>query len=104
MTTWKRTQGDIGDTICAVLDGVVDLTAVTSIEAHVQYGSDTPVTLSAGVLDATDRTVLVQLGGVAGWLETAKRGCWSLEFEVTFGSGAQITWTGDRICVHADIA
>lgn len=84
-------SGDVGDTRTVTLAGIADLDSVTAIEAHVWRNSVTPVTLSATVTDATERTITVQLGGVGGWLSTAERGNWLIEYELTFGSTV-LTW------------
>ncbi len=91
MSSWTKVQGDVNDTLTATLSGVENLTTVTAVEAHVWRGA-TIVTLTATVADATLRTILVQLGGAAGWLATAAPGKWSIEFECTFASGAIFTW------------
>lgn len=110
MTTWNRTQGDIGDTITITLDGVDDLNNVASVECHVTKGTTT-ATLAAAVANPVARTVLVQLGTVAqlltGWLAGAQPGTWSLETEVTFADGTVLTWPDlntDYIAVRPQIA
>lgn len=92
MTTWKRRSGDVGDTIIVQLGGVADLVTAVSAEAHVKFGDLPTVTLTALVTDTANRLVTVQCGGLGGWLPTAQRGCWRMEIEVTFGSGAVLTW------------
>lgn len=118
MTTWHRKNGDVLDTVTVEIKGldVTGLTAATSVEAHVQYGAESPVTLLGAVLDPVGDpsaspvvwpTVLIQLGDGTGWLAAAKRGCWRFETEITFGSGAQLTWPDegfDQICVGDDLA
>jgi hypothetical protein len=82
MTAWRKVQGDVDDTITVVLNGVEDLTTVTSVVAHVWHGQATPINLSAAV------TV------------------WFLELQVTFGNGAVLTWPSgrpDTISVRADV-
>lgn len=89
--------GDIGDTRIIQLDGVDTLDDVTAIEAHVwieHRKSSTAVTLAAEVLDAGDRTIVVDLGTdpETGWLPAvARRNEWLIEYQLTFGSTV-LTW------------
>lgn len=85
---WKRVQGDVNDTLVAQLDGVASLSAVTSIEAHVWRSGVAPTTLTATVLDATNRTVTVNL---SPWLATATATVWNIEIQATSGATVQ-TW------------
>lgn len=92
MTVFRRVQGDIGDTIDPVIDGVQDLDDVTSVEAHVWRRGVDPEVLDAAVLDAADRTLLVQLGDATGWLSDAAPGVWSVEYQLDFGASPSLTW------------
>ncbi len=88
-------QGDVNDFRSVTLHGVEDLTAVTAIETHVWKTGTTPLveaTLATTIVDATERTARIELGGVAGWLATAAPGTWFLEVEATFGDGTVLTW------------
>lgn len=98
--TWHRVGGDINDTLTVDLAGVANLDAAASIAAHVKNGA-TVATLAAARVPTTDN-VVVQLGDAAGWLATAAYPtgstgtvAWSMEIEVTFGSGAVLTWPED---------
>lgn len=96
-------SGDVGDTRLVVLDGIDDLTTVSSIEAHVWRNAVAPVTLTTTVTDAVARSVTVQLGGAGGWLPTAAPGTYHIEIEVTIGSTV-LTWPNgapDQIEVRA---
>jgi hypothetical protein len=84
-------SGDVGDSRLVVLDGIDDLTTVSSIEAHVWRRGMDPVTLTAAVTDAIARTVTVQLGTSGGWLPTAEPGMYNVEIEATLGSTV-LTW------------
>lgn len=80
--TWDRVQGDTNDTLTAALAGIETLPVGATIEAHV-WRTTTPAsttTLTAVVLDAVARTVLVQLGA---WITTATPGLWWVEVQVT---------------------
>lgn len=106
MTAWRKVQGDVDDTITVILNGVEDLTTAVSVVAHVWHGQATPVNLPAAVTDPVTRTVVVQLGGAAGWLSDATITVWFLEVQVTFGNGAVLTWPSgrpDTISVRADV-
>lgn len=83
-------QGDVGDLRSIQLDGITDLTAVTSIEAHVWKGDDA-ATLTTTVTDAANRIVSVNLGGIGGWLATADVGSWFFEIQATLGTTV-LTW------------
>lgn len=107
MSTWHRVQGDVGDTIVMRLDGVATLDGVSSVVAHVKRTGSPSATLSAAVTDAAERLVIVQLGGVGGWLADADVGTWQLETEVTYLNGAVLTWSQrvrDRVIVHPQLA
>lgn len=93
--TWSRVQGDVNDTLTAKLDGVANLSGVTAIQAHVWRTGVSPVTLTASVLNATDRTVTINLGASGGWLATATPAVWYLELQVTSGTTVQ-TWPADN--------
>lgn len=84
---WNRVQGDVGDTVTARFEGVLDLVGVTAIEAHV-WREGTVATLAAEVADPDARTVLVQLGS---WLATATPGTWKLEIEATWPGPVIVT-------------
>ena len=101
MTSWKRVQGDVNDTVTVTLDGVATLNAVTAVAAHVWRPSVPPVTLTAAVTNAATRLVTVQLGT---WLATAVPDNWYLEVQATFADGSVLTWpagTPDKILVRA---
>lgn len=103
MTTWNRVQGDVDDSIVVTLNGIADLSAVDTLEAHVWRG-DTRETLDAEIADSAARTVLVHLGDETGWLATAEPGYWRFEVQATFGIGTVLTWPADepdRIYVRA---
>lgn len=105
MTVFRRVQGDIGDTIDPVIDGVQDLEDVTAVEAHVWRRGVEPVILDAAVFDPVARTILVQLGDAAGWLSDAAPGVWSVEYELAFGASPSLTWPAgikDFIVVTAE--
>ena len=106
MTTLKTAVvGDIDDYRIVTLDGVTNLDSVTAVEAHVWSTSVDSVTLSASVVDATARTIRVELGDAAGWLATvATSGSWFIEYQVTFGTTV-LTWPGgapDRLPVQSE--
>lgn len=106
MTAWRKVQGDVNDTITVILNGVEDLTTVTSVVAHVWHGQATPIVLPAAVTDPVTRTVVVQLGGAAGWLSAATITVWFIEVQATFASGTVLTWPSgrpDTISVRADV-
>jgi hypothetical protein len=93
--------GDVGDTRIVRLDGIEDLSGVTALEAHVWVGTRrvaTQETLTATVLDPTERTITVNLGTdlVTGWLpNVATRGEWNVEYQATFGSTV-LTWPNGK--------
>lgn len=90
---WRRVQGDINDTITGVLNGVQDLAAATAVEAHVwRRDSLTTETLAAAITDPVARTVVVQLGGAAGWLSDAAVANWLVDVEVLFADGTTLSW------------
>lgn len=95
--------GDVNDVRVVTLDGIDDLAAVTSIEAHVWNLRTEPVTLAATVTDAVARQVTVQLGAGGGWLPTAAPGEYFIEIEATFGTTV-LTWPSgkpDKLIVRA---
>lgn len=103
MTAWNKVRGDVSDTIIVILYGVESLTGAQSVEAHVWHET-TRFTLVAEVLNSADRTVLVHLGGVSGWLATAETKVWNHEVEITFTDGSILTWPSgkpDTITVRA---
>lgn len=82
MTNLYRVVGDTNDTVTVTCGGVADLNGATSVEAHV-WRTTSPAssaTLTASVLSAADRTVLVELGS---WITTAAPIVWRLEVQVT---------------------
>ena len=104
MTTWKRVQGDLKDTLTVTLDGVVDLASAVTVVAHVWRNGVAPITLTAAVTNPTTRLVTIQLGSTGGWLATAAPTTWWLEVQVTFTDGTVLTWpagTPDMIIVRA---
>ena len=97
-------SGDVGDYRLVTLNGIDDLDAITALEAHVWNTDVAPVTLTATVDDSTARRIRVELGGSSGWLATAARGRYHIEYELTFGSTV-LTWPGgdpDQIDVRAE--
>lgn len=105
MTTFNRVAGDTGDTLVAELTGVDSLSSATAVEAHVSRMDIAAATLTASVLSASARTITVALGA---WLQnTAVAGEYDLEYEVTFASGAKLTWpegTPDTLIVRAAVS
>jgi len=104
MTVFRRVQGDINDTIVPILNGVEDLTTATAVEAHVWLDGEPAETLTAIVLDATNRTIEVELGAVDGWLSDAAPNTWYVEYQVTFADDTVLTWPAgspDIIMVRA---
>jgi hypothetical protein len=95
MTTFKRKQGDVRDTLTVLCRGTKDLATATAVEARVQYGTDAGVTLPGSVLDPVARLVTIQLGNAGGWLTTAKLGAWRMVTRITFGDGTRLTWPED---------
>jgi hypothetical protein len=91
---WFRRSGDEDDTIIVGVDGMLDLSTVLAVEAHVRYGAEPKVVLAASVTDIANREVTVQLGAApAGWLPTAKPGDWRLTLKLTFnGIPGPLTW------------
>lgn len=82
MTSIYRVVGDTNDTVTVTCGGVDTLAGATAVEAHV-WRTTSPTsaaTLTATVLSAVDRTVLVELGS---WITTAGPGVWRLEVQVT---------------------
>lgn len=92
MTTWSKVAGDIGDSITVDLGGIANLDTVTAVEAHVWKNGTDPVVLDADVLDAAACRIEVELGDETGWLADAAQGRWSIEYELTFGDGSELTW------------
>jgi hypothetical protein len=92
MTTWGRAQGDVNDTIeVELLGGVDDLVTATGVEGHVTFNGGS-LTVLSGTLDVPNRKATLNLGGVAGWLATAARGCWALRTVALFPAGGRKTW------------
>lgn len=103
MTAWRKVRGDVNDTITVVLSGVENLGTATAVEAHVWRRDVLPVTLPAVITDAITRTVVVQLGGAAGWLAGAAADTWFVEVQVSFADSSVLTWpagTPDTIAVR----
>jgi hypothetical protein len=95
---WDRVQGDVNDTLVARLDGVANLTGVSTIVGHVWQRGVTSVNLTATVLDATARTVTVQL---SPWLNSATPGVWKFELQATWTAGpVTVTWRDATITVY----
>lgn len=104
-TVWRKVQGDVKDTIIPVLSGIEDLGTVDTVESYAWRLGTARSTLETTVLDADARTLLVQLGGVSGWLSTAEDGIWNVEYQLTFIDGTILTWpsaTPDQIIVRLD--
>ena len=100
--------GDLGDTRTCTLGGIADLTAAVSARGIVRYTADLTVTdeLTATIPDPDTTVVVVELGDSGEWLQTAAPGLWELEIEVTFSSGAVITFPDgdpDRLVVRSDL-
>lgn len=101
-------QGDVGDFRTITLAGVDNLNSVSSVVAHIYTGSKTSTThvadLDASVADATECTIIVELGDANGWLATATPGTYRIEYQVTFANGDVLTWpaeAGDKLKVRA---
>ncbi len=99
--------GDSGDTRIVRLDGIADLSTVASVAAFVKQ-KRLKATLTASVLDVTDRTITVHLGvAPSGWLAARPaKGEWEIEYQVTMTNGDIITWPNqghDSIHVYADL-
>lgn len=106
MTAWRKVKGDVNDTITVILSGVENLAGATAVEAHVWHNDIDPETLPAAITNPTTRTVVVQLGGVTGWLSDAAEHVWLVDVQVTFGDGTILTWPSgrpDTIAVRADM-
>jgi hypothetical protein len=104
MTTWNRTAGDVKDTIVVTLGGVASLTGVSSVVAKVSRAGGTSTSLTATVTDEATSQVTIQLGDTGGWLPLAAPNVYDLEVQVTYISGAVLTWPAgrkDRIVVWA---
>jgi hypothetical protein len=97
VTTLTAVAGDVGDVRILQLDGVVDLTGATAVEAHVWLPNDdtAAATLTGAVTDSANRLVSINLGGAGGWLPTARPTTYLLEVQVTFGSTIK-TWPQAR--------
>lgn len=107
MTAIRAVQGDVNDIRILTLSGVEDLTTVDTVVAKVWKRGVDAEELDATVLDATDRTISITLGGVSGWLATADPGVYQLEQEVTFDDGTVLTWPDglpDTVTVRVDAA
>jgi len=107
LTTIRRVQGDTNDTVTVTCGGVSTLAGASAVVAHVKKTTN-PVgsaTLTASVLDAAARTVLVALGS---WITTATVGTWWLEVEVTAawsdGFTGPRTFPAGGIQLHVDAA
>ncbi len=99
--------GDSGDTRIVRLDGIADLSTVSSIAVYVKQ-KRAKATLTATVLDSAARTITVNLGvAPTDWLPAGPaRGGWSIEYEVTMTNGNIITWPNsgyDSIQVFTDL-
>lgn len=89
--------GDSGDTRIIRIDGVDDLDAVSAARAFVWKPGVAPATLTAAVVDATARTVSVELGT---WLQnTATAGDWLFEIELDTASSS-LTWPSTPATLH----
>lgn len=106
MTAWKRTAGDVADTIVAYLDGITG--TPTASEAHVGLttGTDTaPLTSTcvAGV-DQQGAACLIHTITLGTWLAgltlTVSETPYELEHQITFADSRIITWKGDIIIVQ----
>lgn len=92
MTTWQKVAGDIGDSITVTLGGIANLSAVSAVQAHVWKNGSDPAVLEAEVTDADACEILVHLGDAGEWLPMASHGRYSLEYELTFLDGSELTW------------
>lgn len=98
-TILKRCHlGDVSDKRTLTLGGVDDLTAASSLRAHVYLREkDTTAELDVAILDANARTVELNLGDAGGWLPLRPHpGDWRVQVEVTFGDGTILTWPNDE--------
>ncbi len=90
---WTRVVGDTNDILTAQLDGIIDLSGSPTVRALVwPLAGGTATALTATVLSATDRTVVVAL---AAWITTAAAGTYNVEIEVTSGDVIR-TWPTTR--------
>lgn len=99
--------GDSGDTRIVRLDGITNLSTVSSIAVFVKQ-KRVKATLTATVLDSAARTITVNLGvAPTGWLAAGPTtGDWEIEYQVTMANGNIITWPNqghDSIHVYADL-
>jgi hypothetical protein len=104
MTTWRKVQGDVNDTITVILSGVENLTGATAVAKVWRRGVDAE-NLTTSITSTVNRTVSVDLGGASGWLFDAAIGTWLIEIQVTFADGSILTWPADSpdmIVVRAD--
>jgi hypothetical protein len=86
-------QGDLGVTRITRLSGVEDLTAASSVKAHLWKARTPPATLTAQIIDPTARTVRIIFGTTADeWLAEAEPGTYWVEIEILFGDGTLLTW------------
>ena len=100
--------GDVDQTVRVQLTGIDTLAAATSVEAHVWFDPDFVSVLTATIVDAANRIVEIQLGGVAGWLATLVQApgevvLYQLQVEVTFGAEVT-TWPPDTLTVIGQAA
>lgn len=85
MSEWKRTSGDVGDTIEVEAVGISpSLESVTNVEARVSKDGEDTVALTGAVTDADGCIFTVYL---SPWLETAAPGVWFIETTLTFDGG-----------------
>lgn len=99
LPTWRRVQGDVDDTIVSDLDGVADLTGVTSVTARV-WRTVAPVSstaLTGAIVDSPTAVVSINL---STWLLTAAPGWWNVMIKATWASSATRSWPG-RLLVDA---
>ena len=88
--------GDVNDARTVRLDGVANLSAVSTITSHVWRVGVAHAVLATTVVDADARTVRISLGGAGGWLASAVPDTYSVEVEATFADGSVLTWPDAR--------
>jgi hypothetical protein len=96
----ERTAGDIGQYIDLQVDGLANLSGVTSATAHI-WRRDTEVNLAASITDGTARTIRIMLGGAGGWLPTLnvdspRKDVWQLKVRTIWGDGSEVTIPSGR--------
>lgn len=90
---FPRVAGDTGPPVDDVLEGVTDLTSVTSITAYLYRKRETTAALPVTIVDPVARQVRISL---SSWLPTARSGDWSFKYRATFASNDKWTWESAR--------